>query len=150
MTKKRPNSIIWFERLFFTSLVVSYIDLFVHRDTYFSDEEMSDDMGLVFGLTISVALIIGFGIQILLWFFTAHRASNWARWIYVVLCVLTLGGVVGFIVEYTASELAFLAITQVLAIGSVICLFTPEARFWFQSNGLIAHGNGHDLTDIFK
>lgn len=146
----RPGSIIWFERLFFGSFAVSFIDMFVHRELLFSDEEFGDDLGLTFILAMLGVMIVSYGIQILLWFYTAHRASNIARWIYIILWIVGMVGLAIYIFDYTTSELIFFAVAQSLALGSVICLFTPEARFWFRSKGLIAEGDGEDLSDIFQ
>lgn len=150
ISNNRPRSITWFERLFFGSFAVSFVDMFVHRDLIFSDEEMGADMDLTFVLAMLGVVIIGYGIQILLWFYTAHRASSIARWAYTILWVLGLIGLSIYISEYSATELVFLTVTQSLALGSVVCLFTQEARFWFRSKGMIAEGTGEGLSDIFQ
>ena len=146
----RPKSISWFERLFFASFAVTFIDMFVHREILFEDEGAGDDIGLMWMVVILGILVVNYGIQILLWFFIAHRASSPAKWIYIILWILGLGGIAFWIVEYSTRDLVFLMITQLLVLGSVICLFTAEARFWFRSRGLISLGKDEALSDVFQ
>ena len=150
MAKNRPISIIWFERLFLASLAVSCIDMFVHPDAFFSTDEIGGDAGLIFTLVMAVVTIIWFGLTILLWFFTAYRASNWAKWINVVLLILSLGLAVPYISEFSPSENFFTAVAYSLLTGAILCLFRPDARIWFQSKGLISEVEGDELSDIFK
>ncbi|MGB5724583.1 MAG: hypothetical protein WBM39_09205 [Parasphingorhabdus sp.] len=150
MTRGRPLSIIWFERLFLASLALSFIDILVHRDAYLGTVDVSDELGQIFVLATIVATVFWFGIEILIWFFIAHRASNLAKWINVVLLILSLGLAVPYISEFSPSENFFTALTLSLLTGAILCLFRPDARIWFQSKGLISEAKGDELSDIFR
>jgi|GEM_PF-523172 len=150
MTKNRPQSIIWFERLFLASIAVTFVDMFVHPDTFFGTDEMADDAGLIFALLMVVATLIWLGIEILLWFFIVHRASNLAKWINVILLVLSLGLTMSSISEYSSSENFFTAVTHSLLTGATLYLFRPDAALWFRSKGLISDGEGDELSDISR
>lgn len=146
----RPNSIIWFERLFIGSLAVSVLDLVYHRDLLTGEIEGIEGWEMEFALILGGAVIIGFGLQILLWYFIAYRASVKAKWIYLVFCALGLSGIASTWTELSTSDVIFLVATQSMVLGSVILLFQADARKWFEAKGLLDDSDGADLKDVFR
>ena len=149
MTKNRPRSIIWFDRLFWGSLILSYMVLFFPPESgfYFIWLEM---------------LVLG-GIFALFWYFIARRASFVAKWIYTIINFLVLGiyavgtiaAVLGIelsendIPKITIPELVVGAVIQALNLGSVLLLFLKPSRIWFKSKGKLVSDNDQ-LQDVFK
>ena len=71
---------------------------------------------------------------LLLWYFTARRASVIAKWVVVVLFGLSVIGLLGTLISYqVAGALStFLSLgTFALTGGSVWLLFRPDAQRWF-------------------
>ncbi len=149
MKTNRPNSILWFERLFFLSLAVTFVDLFYHRE-FLTGEIGVDEIGFGFVLIIIGFAMLDFGIQLLLWFFIAHRASSTARAIYMILWFIGLFFVFRFYEDYTMSEWVFLAIKHLTIFGSVIMLYGADAELWLETKGELGQRNGDDLKDVFR
>lgn len=87
---QRPPSIILFERLFWSSTLVSIVTTFItwnEMATAFDREagvgRSSGSFGVVF-----VILVISLAIVFALWYAIARRGSNVAKWIYVVLTAI--------------------------------------------------------------
>ena len=150
MKGDRPSSIIWFERLFFAALAVTAIDMFFHRDILFGDLGEGTELGFeILGAVLIIGIFV-FGVQLLLWYFIAHRASRIARSIYALFWVIAIIGIIALFNDYTASELVFAAITQGLTLASLIFLFRPDAAKWFLSKGQRTGEEQEELTDIFE
>ena len=126
MTKIRPQSIIWFERLFFGSLALGYLLLIGVSAIAL------DNLGIE---------IITLGCLVLLWYFIAHRASNVAKWIDVAVVAFGVANMVTVIQQLSNVQMALSLAANLFAFASIICLFTPSARIWFQSKGQAGNGN---------
>jgi hypothetical protein len=127
----QPRSIKLFELIYFVSLVLSILQ-FVLFDHF--DPELADSGNWsIFGALVLVTLI-----ALALWFFIVRRASNFLRWVYVIIVVL------GVVLSASDARTAFaqgwwavaleLAV-QLLDIVSAVLLFTAESRRWFASGG---------------
>lgn len=88
-------------------------------------------------------VVVGILVPLLLWYFIARRASNVAKWIYVVLTAL---GLLGF-VSSLANPLVAKGVITVLGLNTVglqfyaaWLLFRPDASAWLDSRG--ANGPG--------
>lgn len=83
---------------------------------------------------VGVALGIGFALSILLWYFVARKASNIAKWIYVM--VMGFGAVSTLTslndpTSPTGLALAISLVSTALTALSILLLFRPDARTWF-------------------
>lgn len=150
MITYRPTSLVWFERLFFSSIAVTFLDLIYHQEILINDLEDGGDLEPEFAIMIVGALLLTYGVQMLFWFFITHRASSIARSLYSLFWVLGLIGIFGFLSDYTDSEKIFLAIAQALSFGSVVSLFRSDARAWFKTRGELPGGDGDELQSVFR
>ncbi len=150
MKRSRPKSILWFERLFIGSFIMALADIFYHDDLVLQEFQANGTLSLEDGIIYAGILFIGLGIQAIFWFFIAYRASNIARWIYAVLWSLGILVTVVELPSYSGSEIAFGVVSNAMALGSVVALFTADARSWFQFKGRLPGGVEQDLSEVFK
>jgi cell division protein FtsW (lipid II flippase) len=127
----QPTSIKLFERAYFASLLLSIAQFALfHR----FDPDMAE---VGDGPLVAIALFVAL-LALAIWYFIARRASNFWRWLFSALVLLSL--VAGAVeVETTISRgwfvIAFELATLLLDIVSAWLLFTPEARRWFANKG---------------
>ena len=130
----RPHSIVMFERLILGSLAVSALSFILSYDevTYLlaSDPAMQE-LGLGSGFLLGV-VAAGYAIFLLLWVLIAHKASNVAKWILIVLAALGLISLPGLLSEpWNTTALLGLA-SYGLEFAAIIYLFRDDARAWFK------------------
>ena len=130
----RPNSIVWFERLFLGSVVLGVANMFLHyavlRD--YSISRGGSPLGPIFGIILVMI------ISLPIWFFIARRASNVAKWITVVLTVLGLFSMFGSYPKAAAISptYGFLSVVvSLLQAAAVAFLFRKDAVVWLKSKG---------------
>lgn len=132
---QRPPSIILFERLFWSSTLVSIVTTFItwnEMATAFDREagvgRSSGSFGVVF-----VILVISLAIVFALWYAIARRGSNVAKWIYVVLAAIgalqTIAGLFNPDGLGTLS-LAGSLLSTALSVASAAVLFRADAVAW--------------------
>jgi hypothetical protein len=134
----RPNAIVWFERLYLGSWLLSLIGLAVNwsmiRDTM-AENPAAQRLGIDTMMNIFVAFIgLTALVTLLLWYFTARQHSVVAKWFVVALFALGLIGVPGLIAPFSNGEWVkgFLQVAVfVLHAGAVAMLFPRDARVWF-------------------
>lgn len=138
---QRPSSIINFERSFWTSTLLGFggflyswntISDLVGRDPTLSRWDGS--MGFVMG-----AVLVSFAISILLWYLVGRRASNIAKWIYVLFMGFGLLSTLGSFNDPAAPKGIGLVIsltTSVFTAASIYFLFRPDARAWFSKTSV--------------
>ncbi|UKK84992.1 hypothetical protein L7H23_02475 [Sphingopyxis sp. BSN-002] len=133
----RPVSIINFERSFWASILIGVVSTVLQwsmmRELVEKDPVLSQSAdAAVIGIGFAVALSFAFGG--LLWYLISRRASNVAKWIYVVL--MGFGIVSSFTTmndPLSPKGLAFalsLAGAGLTAL-SIYFLFRKDARAWF-------------------
>jgi hypothetical protein len=135
----RPASIVLFEKLYLLSIVVSAIAIALGW------EQMLAMAGARPGLSASAqqgvaigAVVFTFVIALLLLYFIARRASNVAKWIFVLLAAY---GVFAFVTGLSANGLrvdAPFALNVVSLLLTLYCawlLFRPDAKAWLESKG---------------
>jgi hypothetical protein len=126
----RPPSIAKFERVVLVRLVIGFVITVLSWEVA---RIMAARMGAGTGLLIfSAALAIG--ITLLLLWLIAHRRSEVAKWIYVVLT--TMGIVFGLVsISALLRQSTPIAILQIVHWGlgafSIWLLFRPDTRPWF-------------------
>jgi hypothetical protein len=136
----RPHSIIRFERFFLASLLLGLLNTvfsFRHSVSLLNADPIIGGTGYAIGMLVTT-LVISIGIQLLLWFFIARKASNVAKWILVVLTVLGFVMAIpsiGTLMAQGAVTLIFTFFITVLQIIAIIHLFRPDAKAWLESRG---------------
>ena len=158
----RPNSIIMFERLYLASLVVVVIQsiaaYFFMREAFGqmpAAAEMPGMGGMFSGIMIGsivIGLLFSVGIPLLLWWLAARKRVEVAKWLLLIVSVLSvLGWLANLIMllvmpEAVARDLASVAgwqavlvaidgVGEVLGVVALWYLFRPDATDWFRSAG---------------
>jgi len=130
----RPASIVMFERLFLASLVLSLVGVIIGFDgmvDQLASEPGTAELGLGGGF-LAGAMAVGFAISLLLWFYIAHKASNVAKWILIVLAAFGLISLPAMLTgPWDATVLLGLA-SYALEIAALIYLFRDDAKAWFR------------------
>ncbi len=129
MTVVRPASIIWFERLYLASFVLS---LFTIGPVF-----RAVGVGFVAPLTLIFIVLFAFGLPLLLALLTSRRRSNIAKWLFVILMGLGTALAIFAGVNSGAWNWTVLGILiWALQIAAVVLLFAPSARAWLTSKAL--------------
>lgn len=129
----RPESIRRFDLFYLASLALSVVDFVLGRDAVVAQMEaqskaakLSLGGGFVTGL-----FVFWIALMLLLWFLASHKRSNIAKWIIVLLAVVSLLGVPGLVTgAFTAARIVSL-LSFVLSWIAVYFLFRADARAWF-------------------
>lgn len=134
----RPVSIIWFERLFLASIVLELVNsilIWEESMAMIAADPILSPRGAIY---LVLTMAISSGINLLLWYFIARRASNVAKWILVVLTVLGLAvTAMLFATSDYPRGLEDVATTIIygLYLASIAMLFRSDAREWFERKG---------------
>ncbi|WP_298813635.1 hypothetical protein [uncultured Sphingomonas sp.] len=131
----RPASIITFERLYLAGLALSLVSWALDWPLM-QARLAANPQTAPFGWMLSVMLLLNIAGSLLLWFFTARRASVVAKWLVVVFAGLSalrfllnlpaaLGGAM------TATSLLLATLTTGLSVTAAAMLFRTDARAWF-------------------
>lgn len=141
----RPPSIILFERLFWASLVASFLTTALTWNDIMSQMQR-DAVGFrsatVIGITaviLAVTLLILAG----LWYGIARRGSNVTKWIYVVLTALgTLSTIASLFEPDTLSGIWLVGtlLSTVLSVASAAVLFRADAVAWLTGKAPVDPG----------
>ena len=145
MPKNRPQSIIWFERLFLIAAFLTAFGILMTLPDYVYYYSASTKAQMT-SVYISWGLFcVGWSTLLLSWYYAARRAKIWAKWVFVVAC---FGALLIFIaaIEYAAGiGLIGTSVLNFLIVLSAGCLFLPSARNWFASGGLVTKSEIDDL-----
>jgi hypothetical protein len=141
----RPQSIETFEKVYLGAIAVGLVNTVLswsQVDAMLADPRMQA-AGLGTG-TLIFGLVVGILIPLLLWYFIARRASNVAKWIYVVLTALGLFAFLSSLANPLVPKglitlLGALAI--VLQVYGAWLLFRPDAAAWLKSKGTDGPGD---------
>ncbi len=145
----RPPSIILFEKVFFASIVISVITLALSWNRMVSTA-VAQRPGIAEAApsVMLVGAAIGIGIPILLWYFIARRASNVAKWIFVVLTAISIFSFVSSIANPMIPGTLMIvvgAVTTALQVFAAWLLFKPDARAWLESRGVEGRSDSHTI-----
>jgi hypothetical protein len=122
----RPASIIWFERLYVASLLIS---LFTIGPVF-----RAVGLGSLPPLTLMVIVLFAFGLPLLLALLTSRRRSNIAKWLFVIVVGLGTALAIYDGVDSGAWKWSVPGILiWALQIAAVALLFAPSARAWLTS-----------------
>ena len=130
----RPKSIINFERLYLGALAIGLVNILLSWQQGMGLLNNNPDTRSLGQGVVYVSIFIGFLVPLLLWYFTARRASVVAKWIVVILFVL---GVVSLVINFQRTAVLtdpagiLGLIGFVMQAGAVWMLFRPDAKAWF-------------------
>lgn len=128
MRPPRPTSILWFERLALLSIALGMVSGYLQWDETFAITARDG-----FGPGIVIALMVfGYGLVLLLLWLVVRRASNVAKWIYVVLSALGFLGLIDIANFRAQGDLLFgvLLVQYLLSAINLWLLFRADARNW--------------------
>ena len=135
----RPQSIELFEKVYLGAIAIGLINAVLswsQVDAMLADPRMQA-AGLGTG-TLVFGLIVGILLPLLLWYFIARRASNVAKWIYVVLTALGLFGFLSSLANPMVPK-GLITLLGAAAVGLQVygawLLFRPDAVAWLDSKG---------------
>lgn len=137
----RPQSIIRFEQAYLASIVVWGINTALGWDTQMATVETSF-AAMPEMIPAGRAMLIGFTlfalfVSLLLWFFTARKASEVTKWIIVAFFGLSAVGLPFSLAGFEKTGLlpaALNVVTFVLNGFAVWMLFRPDASAWFRAS----------------
>jgi hypothetical protein len=130
----RPPSIIWFERLYLGSLLISVPSAVLSYDDLLA--EIALDLGPTsWAANLAGLLLFGtMAIGVLLWLWIAREGRNWAKW--VLIAFLIFGLLV--LPDLLGGEIT---VVGVLDLGSLVLecvaagfLFRKDARAWLRKD----------------
>ena len=145
----RPASIVLFEKLYIAVIVIGVIGVALSWNSLSAMAGAQPGVPASMGSGILIgALIFGFLIPLLLLYFIARRASNVAKWIFVVLTAFGVYSVIAGLANPMMPKGLLLAVNVVSLVLTLYCawlLFRPDAKAWLDSKGGDVRG---DTTTI--
>jgi hypothetical protein len=125
-----------FERLYLASVAIGLVNAVLNIAT--AERLLAANpatQGLGGGFVLAM-IALSAAISLTLWYFTARRASNLAKWLIVILAVWTATSVVLGIAD-RSTGFADSVIGPLVALGlelvAIFFLFQPDARRWFDN-----------------
>ena len=141
----RPKSIELFEKVYLGSLALGLVNTVVNWGQLVASAEKAGAGAASVGSGIMIGSIVGgMAISLLLWFFIARRASNVAKWIFVVLTAIGIFGVLTSLISPDAPKGAAMiggVIATALQVYAAWLLFRPDAAAWLDSKGTNGPGD---------
>lgn len=127
----RPQSIVWFERIFFGSYLIGLINSAIGWSKTMAMLEAS---GTRHPAAVAiVTMLLGFGISLALTLFISRRRSKIAMWIAIVLFVIGLPAVFVTLASGAAAGWPMASVVVLLAqVFAYGLLFSPSARLWMK------------------
>lgn len=144
----RPASIVLFEKLYIAVIVIGVIGVALSWSSLSAMANSQPGVSGSVGSGILIgALVFGFLIPLLLVYFIARRASNIAKWIFVVLTAFSVYSFIATVSDPAVPKGLLLAVNVVSLVLTLYCawlLFKPDAKAWLESKG--ADGPGDPTT----
>lgn len=143
----RPKSIVNFERVVLFSILIGIVNTFLSWPKMLA---MAQAQAQGSAIHIGPGFLIGtqavvIAILLLLVWLIARKGSPVAKWIYVVLMLLTLLGAIigiGKMAAYGTVPLVLGIVQHLLALVSLWLIFQPDAKAWF------SEGRGPDPDSL--
>jgi hypothetical protein len=131
----RPDSIIWFERLYLGSIVLSLATTVLTWSDLSAQMAATPGAAMLGGNFLFGTIVVGLIINLLFWYFIAKRGSNVARIIWTVFFVIGILGVVAMFFQPTATTMKIVPlISFALQAVATFLLYRPDAKPWFLPN----------------
>jgi len=128
----RPKSIVWFERLIFSTLLLGAIQSYLSWDETVALESQANSNPAAFTAFVQVGVFLIIGTLTLL---ISRRRSKVAMWVSIALFVLGLPVFFTLLARGLVIGLGVITVAQTL--GQVIAyglLFTPSSRRWMRGD----------------
>lgn len=134
----RPKSIVNFERVVLFGILINIVNSYLSWGKALAMMQAQQQasgspmrLGSGFLLTTEIVFVV---IWLLLVWFISHKGSPVAKWIYVVLALLTLAGAAfsfGKLASYGTVSLVLAIVQHLLTLVSLWLIFQPDAKAWF-------------------
>ena len=141
----RPKSIEMFEKVYLGAIAIGLVNTVIswsQVSAILADPRMRA-VGMGSG-TLVFGVVVGMLIPLLLWYFIARRASNVAKWIYVVLTALGLFGYLSSLANPLVPK-GLITVLGLVTVGLEVyaawLLFRPDAAAWLESKGADGPGD---------
>ena len=130
----RPKAIWWFDGMMLVSMALSAIDVILNWSLFEAEiaaDPVLSDSGLVEVVAFG-SIAFGFGLYFLLWFFISLRASKVAKWILVVVALLSVGTIaLTLTTGIDLGEIWLGLLSNLMLAAATVMLFVPGASDWF-------------------
>lgn len=129
----RPQSIVNFERCYLGSVAIGIVNNVLNWRTTEDAINVAGATGLP-DWFVPVTVIVGIGINLLLWYFIARRGSNVAKWILTVFFIFGVFALLFSLVRGSFPEglVGVLGIVGfVLQAIAIWMMLRPDAKRWF-------------------
>lgn len=130
----RPVSIINFERCYLGAFALNIVNVIVQWGELQAKIAAMPNSAMLGPWFFPMTIAFGWGITLLLWYFTAHRRASVTKWIITVFFALSVLSVIGSLLMGTLP----LGLAGVIAIVGFVLngiavwlLFRPDATAWF-------------------
>ena len=144
----RPKSIVLFEKIYLGQLAFGFAIAMFNWVNFSAILEMPDLNALGVGSNFLIGMmVLSLILSLLIWYFITRRASNIAKWIYVVFTGIGIFGVIGSLNNPLTPKGLLLVgniVVVVLQIYAAWLLFKPDAAEWLETKG--ASGPGDPKT----
>ncbi|HEY0594358.1 hypothetical protein [Sphingopyxis sp.] len=133
---RKPDSIIWFDRLFLGSMVLGALNFIFGWNALSAKITASPEFAATgFGTGfILVSAVIGMIINLVIWYFVSARGSKVAKWILTVFFAIGLLSIVNNLNNPLGPQGIQLGVTFVIALvqgAAIYMLFRPDSAAWF-------------------
>ena len=135
----RPASIVLFEKLYIATIVIGLIGVVLSWNSLTAMAQAQPGVTASVGSGILIgALVFGFLIPLLLLYFIARRASNVAKWIFVLLTAFSAYSFIAGVANPHTPKGFLLGLNAVSLLLTLYCawlLFRPDAKAWLVTKG---------------
>ena len=129
----RPKAIDWFDRFYLASLGVVIFNGIATLTS--SGSPVGADAGAAKWVGVIIGLMLGLGLQGMLWFLVSRKANNVARWVLVaVIGLILVSNILTLPATFAQRGTLVLAGTLVqclLQAAALVMLLRPDANLWF-------------------
>lgn len=130
----RPQSIIWFARLYLAAVILGLVGTLAYYPALRAWSVARDSSP---GAILIVA-VFDLLISLVLWFFVARRASSIGKWLLIGVVLIGLANLAFGIRGYLEFGLAYLLIGVLVTMMKLVAcglLFRSDALGWFRNRG---------------
>lgn len=133
---RKPDSIIWFDRLFLGSMVLGALNFIFGWNALSAKITASPEFAATgFGTGfILVSAVIGMIINLIFWYFVSARGSKVAKWILTVFFAIGLLSIVNNLNNPLGPQGIQLVVTLIITVAqgaAIYMLFRPDSAAWF-------------------
>ncbi len=128
----RPQSILKFEQFYMGSIILGLVNTFLNWSNTKAQLAADPNASMFGDGFLIVVTVISVSISLLLWYFTARKASNVCKWILTVFFVIGLIFLPFGLFQLPTTVMIISLVSTALAGYAIYMLFRPDAVAWFQ------------------